>query len=104
MSHLQVVKSGQKTVNQKDPLYGETCLHVVLDNDLYDILFNMVEYGADFYIENVYGKNVYNLLKQRKGVLMLQPDPSRCQFPQHVMSSFFCKSYMSKFSVLAVCV
>jgi hypothetical protein len=50
----------------------------VLDNDLYDILFKMVEYGGDFFIENVYGKNVYTLLKQRKRVLMLQPEPFRC--------------------------
>lgn len=59
------VLSDKDIINEKDHLFGETCLHAALDGGLYELMQKMIKVGGDVYIENKYEENVKDLLEKK---------------------------------------
>jgi len=68
----QVIETEKSTINQKDPLHGESLLHAVYegkcyDEDLFIYLEKMMILEGDFYLRNIYSENIYDSLLNRIG-------------------------------------
>ena len=59
------VLSDKDIINEKDHLFGETCLHAALDGGLYKLMQKMIKAGGDIYIENIYKENVEDMLEKK---------------------------------------
>ncbi len=65
------IKTNRDIVNNKDHLYGDTCLHAALDSDSYEFIEKMSDLDfPDFSIENTFGENTIrpNSLSLRRSV------------------------------------
>jgi hypothetical protein len=52
-------------INQKDPLHGDTAMHVALTSNQYEVLKKMIRQGGDILIENNSGDSIETLLERR---------------------------------------
>jgi len=58
----EAFKSNEGIFNKKDPIYGETCLHIASKNKLVHELELMVLLGGDMSVRNGNSKNVYQYI------------------------------------------
>ena len=63
---LRSLSDDMTIVNQKNCLHGDTCLHVAIDSDMFDLVEKMILSGGNTSLNNNYGENVLSLLEQRK--------------------------------------
>ncbi len=52
-------------INQKDPLHGDTAMHVALISNQYEVLKKMIRQGGDILIGNNSGDSIETLLERR---------------------------------------
>ncbi len=61
----QIERNYDDIINQKDPLYGDTAMHVALAYNKFEVLKKMIRIGGDILIENNSGDSVETLLERR---------------------------------------
>ncbi len=61
----ECLKSDIEVVNKKDPIYGQTAMHVAFNSCMFEELSKMAEAGADFTIKNKYGKRSQDLVNEK---------------------------------------
>lgn len=61
----QIERNYDDIINQKDPLYGDTAMHVALASNQFEVLKKMIRIGGDILIENNSGDSVETLLERR---------------------------------------
>ncbi len=63
---LRALSDDVSIVNQKNALHGDTCLHVAIDSNNFDLVEKMIISGGNLSLNNNYGENVLSLLQERK--------------------------------------
>jgi len=53
----QIERNYDEIINQKDPLYGDTAMHVALAYNKFEVLKKMIRIGGDILIENNLGQS-----------------------------------------------
>jgi hypothetical protein len=62
---FKMIEKDKMLLLLKDPLFSETLLHAVFERNSDELLKKMLDLEADFYIENIFGRNVFSLFRSK---------------------------------------